>query len=339
MKKRTRIHLFNPENDLALAANLDRYTAPAAAAALSRCGALIPAWLANDGDCILVHSEDAITAANELRSNFGIGIEAVSAAPPDVVVCEPWGWSRYARTRFIAVGVDRKKLPSEDWLATHRALSSRLTTIDLCKQLGLDPPVAATSVDEALRAVAANHDAGHGSYLKMPWSSSGRGVFPTSGMKCEQVERRAADIIRSQGCVVVEPDRHRVADFAALYRVEDGVASFHALSAFATDSRGAYRGNLVISDDAIIDRLGVDPMPQAEKMSAALTHVVGPHYSGWAGVDMVATAYGDIYPCIELNLRATMGVVAAAMRRYFDRPMLLAPSTVDPMSHLPRPLQ
>ena len=27
------------------------------------------------------------------------------------------GWSRYARTRFIAVGVDRKKLPSEDWLA------------------------------------------------------------------------------------------------------------------------------------------------------------------------------------------------------------------------------
>ncbi len=89
------------------------------------------------------------------------------------------GMERYARTRFIAVGVDRKKLPSEDWLATHRALSSRLTTIDLCKQLGLDPPVAATSVDEALRAVAANHDAGHGSYLKMPWSSSGRGVFST----------------------------------------------------------------------------------------------------------------------------------------------------------------
>lgn len=157
-------------------------------------------------------------------------------------------------------------------------------------------------------------------------------------MRREQVERRAADIIRSQGCVVVEPDRRRVADFAVLYRVDGGVASFHALSAFATDSRGAYRGNLVMSDAAIIDRIGIDPMPEAEKMAAALTRVVGPHYTGWAGVDMVTTSAGDIYPCIELNLRATMGVVAAAMRRYFDRPMLLAPSPADPMSHLPHPL-
>lgn len=330
------LHLFNPENDLALAADLDRYTPPAAAVALRRCGALLPAWLAERGDAVMVYSEQDAEAASELRSRYGIEVDAVISVPDSTEEYAPWGWSRHARRCFIDAGADPADMPSDAWLERHRHLSSRFTTVDLCRYLGLEPPVIALTVGQAVDAVAANFDKGaKGSFMKMPWSSSGRGVFPTDGMKPDLIQRRSADIIRSQGAVIIEPDRGKKADFAALYRIEDGKVHFHALSAFATDLRGAYRGNLVISDSEIISRLGVDPMAWVDKMSEAMTAVVASDYSGWAGVDMVTTETGGIYPCIELNLRATMGVVAAAMRPYFNGPMLLAPSPANPRSHIP----
>ena len=59
-----------------------------------------------------------------------------------------------------------------------------------------------------------------------------------------------------------------MADFCRPLQGGDGVASFSCLVGFAALIAVAPIGvALVISDDAIIDRLGVDPMPQAEKMS------------------------------------------------------------------------
>lgn len=320
-----RLHLFNPDNDLALAANLDNYTPPKTAAALARAGALLPMWLAVEGDAVLVSSVKDIAEAEMLRERYGLKAKAVISSPADVTGCEPWGWSRAVRRRFEAAGAGPEILPDDNYLDRHRALSSRLTTSLLAERLGLEPPVAASNVEDAMVAIRMNESRGRGSYLKMPWSCSGRGVFDSGTMSRQQTERRVADIIRSQGSVIVEPDRHRVADFASLYRIEDGRASFHALSLFATDSGGGYRGNLIISDDNIIDRLGVDPMPWAEKVEDALTAIVAPHIRhGRAGVDMVVTADGGIYPLIELNLRYTMGIVAAAMRRVCSSPAILS---------------
>lgn len=332
------LHLFNPENDLALAAGAERYTPPRAAAEMARCGQLFPMWLAESADSVLVTGEKQMEDAEQLRSQFGLRAAAVTEAPAGIGKCTPWGWSRAARHRLRQAGVDDDALPSDAWLEKHRELSSRLTTIALCREAGLEPPAAAYTPDEALFAVRENETRGAMSYMKMPWSCSGRGVFFTGRMGQEQILRRAEDIIRAQGCVIVEPDRRKAKDFAVLYRIENGEARFHALSMFETDAAGHYRGNLVVSDEAIIDRLGTDPMPQASRMASALTAVVGPHYEGWAGIDMMTTSDGGIYPCIEMNLRCTMGVVAAAMRQYFPVPMLLSPSPALEFPHIPRPL-
>lgn len=333
------LYLFNPENDLALAAGTDNYTPPRAAAELGRCAQLLPMWLADESDAVLVTDDEASHAtARLLKERFGLKAATVTSAPVEIAGCSPWGWSRAARRRFIRAGTAMSLLPSDEWLDRHRRLSSRITTIELCHRLGIEPPVAARSPEEAVAAVAANECHGLHSFLKMPWSCSGRGVFATDRMSPSQLHRRAADIIRAQGAVMVEPDRHRVRDFAVLYRISDGTAAFHALSLFETGQGGAYSGNLVISDDEIIHRLGTDPMPWAESMAKALTETVGPHYQGWAGVDMMTTVDGHIWPCTELNLRTTMGIVAAAMRPFFDRPMLLAPSPRIDEPYMPQPL-
>lgn len=331
------LYLFNPENDLALAAGIERYTPPRAAVAMSRCGQLLPMWMAEGSDYVLVGDEEALRQAEELRHRYGLKAAAVKQAPPDTTGCEPWGWSLAARRRFLDAGVDSLQLPSDEWLSVHRRLSSRLTTVALCNNLDIEAPVAALTVERAIKAIEHNLSRGHDSFMKMPWSCSGRGVFTTERMNSDMIRHRADDIIRAQGCVMIEPDRHRARDFAALYRIEDGEARFHALSLFDTDATGSYRGNLVISDDEIASRLGIDPMKDVERMAGALTAIIGPHYSGWAGVDMVTTADGSVWPCIELNLRATMGVVAAAMRPFFTRPMLLAPSPVLANPYIPIP--
>lgn len=317
-----KLHLFNPENDLALAADIEYYTPPAAARRMAAAGELYPLWFAEPGDAILVGSAEVEARGRELSRRFDLGVEVARVAPQGVDECVPWGWSRYARRRFINAGVPSDILPSDDTLTRYRRLSSRLTSIPLAEAMGLEPPVVATTQQEALAAVAANRSRGLESYIKMPWSCSGRGVFASSGMSTEQLRRRTANIIRAQDCAVIEPDRRRRADFAALYDISNGRARFIALSSFATDSRGAYLGNIVAPDSDIIHSLGVDPSNATTLAAHALTAVIGSAYTGRVGIDMVVTTDGQIYPLIELNLRTTMGHVAAALRPF------LPPSTI-----------
>ena len=66
------LHLFNPENDLALAAGAERYTPPRAAAEMARCGQLFPMWLAESADSVLVTGTgkaDAVLAASLFHFN------------------------------------------------------------------------------------------------------------------------------------------------------------------------------------------------------------------------------------------------------------------------------
>lgn len=52
--------IFNPENDIALGNNLRRFTPPRNAMLLRERGAMLPAWIAGDGDIIFTsNSADA----------------------------------------------------------------------------------------------------------------------------------------------------------------------------------------------------------------------------------------------------------------------------------------
>ena len=66
-----KIHLFNPENDLALGLGCRNYTPPPHAAAIHRAGALLPMWWAEDKDLIIapVSMKDE---AEKLRERFGL---------------------------------------------------------------------------------------------------------------------------------------------------------------------------------------------------------------------------------------------------------------------------
>ena len=305
-----RVHLFNPENDLALAADVDNYTPPAAARRLSEAGELLPLYWADDGDLVLV-DPSRLGAARRFAASVRPDVEVSSVCPPGFLP-DPWGWSRDTRRRFLRAGVSAENLPSDAQLSLWRLLSHRRSTIPLNRSLGLVPPVEIFTPEEGLREVKAlNYNA----MLKLPWSSSGRGVFGVNSHDDQAIKAQIASHLRRQGSVMVEKRKGVENDFAALYYADGEHVEFKNLSLFLTEGQGGrYAGNLVASDADIQSVIGIDTAETVLKVGLGLDNLLKDSgYHGWIGVDMFTyldSGHLTVNPCVEINLRRTMGVVA-----------------------------
>ncbi len=342
------IRLFNPENDIMLQWPAERtissvHTLSPNVEALRRAGAMLPVWWSSPGDAVIVHDDDSLysrkwldemSALFPFLSHVSI-VSATDTGKPGA----PWGWSGDAARRLSRAGAE---CPSIAQLERMRMLSHRCTSLmvmEYLKQNSTIPlpllPTEATTVEEVQLAVASSPN---GFYIKSPWSSSGRGVVRFDTIS-EKVLQRIGGMIRRQGSVMVEQALNGIQDFAMLYHIADGKAQWKGYSLFF-NSHSSYSGNL-LCDDATIEHRLVSAGADRKTLIAirhcvanALSEIIGRDYTGWLGVDMLLDRDGMIAPCIEVNLRMTMGVVA-----HFLAERILAPDTeavysVEP--HSPR---
>lgn len=106
----------------------------------------------------------------------------------------------------------------------------------------------------------------------------------------------------------------------------DGRFNFIGYSQFRTGGSGAYEGNRLISNAAIEQNLSeYVPVGELDKLRNRLERELSLHfgsvYNGYLGVDMMICRFPEspayrIHPCVEINLRMNMGVVA---RHLYDR--------------------
>ncbi len=265
---------------------------------------------------------------------------------------EPWGWDAALCARLRRMGVGDALLPGDEQLREIREWSHRRTSIWLLKHL-LDDGVATaisqcplndeslggksysimqpfdqrplpeefSSVDEAWSTLACRF---RGGVVKAPWSSSGRGVrfFVKNDDKTEaNVKAWARGVIARQGSVVVEPYYKKVKDFGMEFEARaDGKVYYQGLSLFQT-ANGAYTGNIVATERRKWEMMSrYFPAEQLysvkEHICHHLTTLLQGRYQGPLGVDMmVVYAEGGflLHPCVEVNLRRTMGHVALAL--------------------------
>lgn len=319
------VHLFNPDNDGALACDRAAYTPPQMARALEHDLALLPAVWAAPGDYVIAPAD-----AQPAPWMVDRGIR-IYHGESDVEAVEPWGWSLNARLRLRRAGVPERLLPPDDELRRHRELSHRRTAMQLARALAREGisspnrPVEVTSVAE-LRALLAEREP---LVVKRPWSCSGRGVFPLSHMSEAQAIGLAEGIIRRQGSVMVERQLDREADFSAICHSDGARVTLRGWTLFHTSPEGRYEGSVVAPQSFVTERiaaLGADTGLLAEALTRLLPGVIH-GYRGWLSVDMLATADGQIAPCIEINLRRTMGVVAldiAACQTEHEEPRVMS---------------
>lgn len=318
-----KLHIFNPEHDLALAANLQQFTAPHAGRQLRSDLAFIPALWADQGDWVLVDDIDnALDKVRHLGEHLAEKVEFITKVQLEHALktefldsIHPWGWNLSLKHELERMGVPDIMLPTDDTLNKVRAISSRQWAAQHLQQ-GV---VYAESYEKVKTLVLQRGKA----VVKAPWSSSGRGVkyvaadeFRTAG-EYPAFERWTRNIIAHQGGVTVESYYNKVKDFGMEFEMRDGKVNYLGLSLFDT-IKNAYSGNLLCSEEEKLDIL--KQYVSEETLSAArqrIMDIMEPAlkdvYSGPFGVDMmIASKEGqlELVSCIELNLRRTMGHVA-----------------------------
>lgn len=325
------LHIFNPESDLALAYGLEGYTAPPHVARLRRDMQMLPAWYCAKGDAIL--SQDCPADSEwlaQVRSR--LGVEAVCMPANQLqnhrLSVIPWGWSRDLLHRLKGWNVAEECLPDRRQIDQIRRLSHRSTAVRLLRHISrevdmeLPPePFEARSLDEVLDFERAHRRC----YVKAPWSGSGRGVYQALDTGSPNFLDWTRGIIKRQGSVMCEHALDKVMDFAMEFRCRGGAAvEFAGHSVFTTDSHDSFESGVVAPDEAlrsmIAGRLGDGaPLDRVKEAVAGFVAAeIAPHYRGYLGVDMMLYRGAGgvrLNPCVEINLRMTMGAVAAIFAR------------------------
>lgn len=326
-----KLYVFNPEHDLALAANLSNFTAPHAGRKLRFDLGYIPALWAGDVDYVLVEDVDrAVRAYGRLRAKIGGTpkqfVDKAQLHRLYINKVEPWGWDLALRSFLIRNGVDA--VPSEDDIAVIRDLSHRKHAASLLSQLQMPGTIGvsqqAFSISDVQQIISQYHHV----VVKAPWSSSGRGVRFMVDTIDDYQERWISNVISKQGAVMVEPRYNKVKDFGMEFESDgEGHVSYLGLSLFQTKN-GAYTGNLITTEDEkkqILSRYVSSDLliDIREKVCQYMGNTLRGKYQGPFGVDMMVVGTADkdgfmLHPCVEINLRRTMGHVALAIPPFAD---------------------
>ena len=301
--------IFNPEHDLCLAAEEPNFIPPAA----------------------------ALEFARKCR-----WVESFMVAPQgEAGKILPWGWNRYLRDKLLKEGVPAGELPSDAELEFMKRNSRREVAQELLEYLhtgsnaGILGPqyrTIARNMEEIEEFLRKNGRV----VLKAPLSGSGKGVRFVNGELMETDKGWCRRILQMQGSVIVERRLDVLQEFAMLFvvgKVEGKAATqvrFRGYSLFYA-SNGAYRGNLLASNEFIEEQLcrwiplellletrkKVERFLQEKLCAGKADYEETGCYRGFVGVDQFVYREGDelqgrvfYNPAVEINLRMTMGLVA-----------------------------
>ena len=325
------LYLFNPDNDLSLASGEVNYMPPATARRMAEELALLPAWYASAGSAVLAPSAYNLAFLREMQECLSLPVELVTE--PEVASISnlkpvPWGWNPALKRRLRCLGMPETELPAEPYLEKLRHLSHRSQAVELLPRLQLDESFCGesfylTQPEESCRFVESRASC----LLKAPLSGSGKGLNWCKGAYTAFIAGWCKRVAALQGGVIAEPVYNKVIDFAMEF-FSDGVGKvvFVGYSIFSTNASGAYDGNLLLPDEEIERRLSAY-VPKVSfdrlkrKLEEELSSRFGSVYSGYLGVDMMVCRSDKengyrVHPCVEINMRMNMGVVA---RLFYDR--------------------
>ncbi len=318
------LHIFNPSHDEALGFGSPYYVPTKAAMLLARERCTLPELWAKPGDAILLTDDRERPVANDTEKPF-LYVYKRELTPKfihKITRIEPWGWNAYLRHTLRRLGIPDTLLPTDEELDHRRRLSSRETATTLLHRLTAEDETLAgratwcTTIEDAWQAVRTYGRA----MAKSPWSSSGRGVFRVEAEdNVIPADARMRNIIKQYGGIAIEEYCERIQDFALeFYAQQDGTITYAGLSVFNTSVGGNYLGNIEGTQaelQALINRLIPWNHVKAciQRLIVHLQALIEGHYVGPLGVDLMVVKQENalkLHPCVEINLRNTMGHVA-----------------------------
>lgn len=325
-----KLHIYNPEHDIVLGKNDVSFTPPKAARLTREQFCHIPAFWAEDGDWVLV--DDVICAENNLRNEerkcakvkfvtFDDLRKLTKEELPSKV--EPWGWDKHIVHRLVKCNPLFKNLvPSDEQLDEIRRMSSRefaakemLPQIVAKNEAFIGEARTFTGTIMELEEIVKNNGS---IVLKSPWSCSGRGVKFIEKELSESEKGWVKNVLDEQGAIMIEPTYNKVLDFAMEFMVdEEYKTSYTGMNIFSTKN-GAYLQNNNENEENKTKEIGkyID-VALLDIIRDSIIEITSKHfrgkYTGPFGIDMMIIIDAEnktkVHPCVEMNLRRTMGQI------------------------------
>lgn len=338
-----RFAVFNPEHDLALANGDAHYLAPRNIREMAHDLAPLMDYLAWDTpwgwDAAIV---------NYLHKS-GIPRQEL---PNDAMLAA----LRTRSERISAHHLLQQMLPLSVHLTGESYVCRSLDDIKACatqhSHLLLKAPLSGSG--KGLRHLNFNDDDNKNDNENYPTSRRSTSALTLS---LKKVESWCDALIRRHGYLTAEPYYDKVQDFAMEFIVADGQCHFIGYSLFTTDDHGRYDSNLLLSDADIEARLseyiphsvlhdvryfvethsdliipaewdtsrfpitfGIDMMIVNDRGQQST--VDGQHPIRPDGNSQLRTHNSQfkLHPCVEINLRMNMGIIAHEVRRHLMAP-------------------
>lgn len=313
------------------------YTAPGNIQRMREELALLPVWYAAPHDFVWVKEPVPIDSFTALPSDFPALAtqvnphELTTSSFPLMEAC-PWGLSPQSIHAFEEVQQTCEKIHIPTWKEAYTTLINRKTAA-ICldkirEQLpGVSLPTTPTfcSSMSEVQLYMKHHLPPF--MFKMLYSSSGRGLLWIEDPELQEKDAEwVTGAIRKQENISIEQGLEKKLDFAMeFYIKESGETSFEGLSLFETAGKRFYSGNRLEPQEKmqkkITEWIGEESYREVQTVvSRVLKEVYGGIYTGYLGVDMMVytNERGEvtIHPCVEINMRYTMGMVAL---RIFER--------------------
>ncbi len=338
------LHIFNPSHEEALAANTPYYTPTKAAKAQAEKYAALPLLWCGENDAVLIPGADNEETVAACCRKYPFAEKKISGKAHCLVKygknplsphfwerfdsIEPWGWNIHIAHHLRTLGAPERLIPSREVLQNIRHLSSRHLCVKILPLITHNIPdtigksIWCTTITDALNTIKHYGAA----MLKAPWSCSGRGTFKAQANAATL--QRITHIIERQGAIEVEPLYPNRGDFALEFKATPRGLCYEGISVFSTSHTGGYIENHLASEDTLLKHIPPILHPTLQTVREALQYHLGARlcgqYTGPLGVDMMITedAEGNcrLHPCIEINLRRTMGYVAVQLMKEYTTP-------------------
>ena len=356
------MNLFYPSHDIALAHGVKHFNPPAAALRLQEDLAFLSdiwnqPYLNGETEIPLPWGWDWDTR-DFIQRKYGV---KMSKLPTD----EELEQIRQLSSRRSSI-VCLEKLFEKLFIELKKDLPDDLAHEDKLASLRVTMPQYLDSEDKLWDFITSHDSAGKPFVLKTPWSSSGRGLLVShtkanTGLIVDNsrtfLMQQAMYTIRKMGGIMGEEwISDKVQDFAMLFYASEERVMFIGYSLFDNDNTSlgtTYRQGYLLSNDTIVERLGIRyelltivAKAYEEILTEMLQAFLGKSWHlGYLGIDMITYNIGDdsetlvgndyitkkhlaVHPCIELNLRCTMGVVC---RLWYDQHLTEGVFRISPM--------
>lgn len=319
------LYIFNPDCELSIAHGGRFYTPSSNVVRMAEDLAFLPAFLGNTRDYVLVKKlPDEEFKASVCRA---LNLKCKAVKESDIEISkdlrgEPWGLGPKVCHQLALWGLGEEWKPEQkEWYSRKTAREGLCRLVDVLPFVESDIlPQICYSVQEIERAISEERF-----LVKAPWSSSGKGLLALESTVGVKEKEWISGMLRRQGYLMLEKRLDKVEDFAMeFYAGKQGIG-FIGWSAFTTGDHGEYKGNYIGPQEkieqALKKQVGEESIELLKQELPRMLDRIFPFYQGHLGVDMMLYKNQDgvlcIQPCVEINLRYNMGIVALFFHRNF----------------------